>query len=509
MKFSKNNTSSYFLFLFILTLTGGILFIYPDFISYPTIGFKGLLYKLFHWGLNCLPLFFLLYFLSINKYVFAFTFPILTAIGATIGFYSYFYKATLTPMIVDATLNNDIGTSLDVISLFQIILFIITIALSVIIVIYRFKHIVVDKKHIHIIICIGLAVVLYSANERVTNSFYQHYPTSLYYNLNEYRKLYEKRNLPRINPDPTINYISNEELTIVFIIGESLRADHMGINGYIRNTTPLLAKQKNIISLKNIYTEYTYTNPSVAHILTRADSINTERANTEHSFITLFKSCGFHTSWLANQDAAVTYYPFMMECDTLIYARPEKSVYTYSDWHDSDLFPLFDKIENLQAENKLIILHTIGSHWYYNSHYPDEFKVYSPVTKSKIISQNTSEEIINSYDNSVLYTDYFINNIIDRLKDKNAILIYLSDHGESLGEDGNWLHASDNKYLRNPASIVWYSDIYYTKNKQKIDKLYERREKRYRTDFLYHTILSAAVIPTKVIDESLNLFSEK
>ena len=108
-----------------------------------------------------------------------------------------------------------------------------------------------------------------------------------------------------------------------------------------------------------------------------------------------------------------------------------------------------------------------------------------------------------------MYTDYFINNIIDRLKDKNAILIYLSDHGESLGEDGNWLHASDNKYLRNPASIVWYSDIYYTKNKQKIDKLYERREKRYRTDFLYHTILSAAVIPTKVIDESLNLFSEK
>ena len=85
-----------------------------------------------------------------------------------------------------------------------------------------------------------------------------------------------------------------------------------------------------------------------------------------------------------------------------------------------------------EYSKKLIILHTIGSHWWYNLHYTKEYEVYKPVLKSKIIAYCTDEEIRNSYDNTILYTDYILSEIIDKLKDKNAVLIFVSDHGDAL-----------------------------------------------------------------------------
>ena len=497
-------------FVSVCTLLVGILFILPDFTSYPTNGFKGLLYVVGHWGLICIPVFFLLYIISVNKYIFSAIFPILFVTGSLIGFYSYFYKATLTPMTIDATIHNDLGTTLDLISPLLIITVIACLFISVLLVIYRFMKIRVVKPCLQITTPIILLILLFSINDRITNTFNQHYPFSIYHNINEYRKLNTNRNFVRINPDPHLNYKSQEGLTVVFIIGESLRSDHLHINGYERNTTPRLSDRKSIISFPRISTEYTYTNPSVAHIMTRADSVYTNLADTETSFVPLFKSSGFFTAWLANQDAAHTYISFMNECDTLIYVHPEKSVYTYSNWVDEDLYPHFDNLlTNNNKVNKLIILHTIGSHWYYNSHYTKEFEHFLPVASSKILSQNTAEEIINSYDNTVLYTDAFIDRIISTLLDRNAILIYLSDHGEALGEDNNWLHASDNIYLKNPACLIWYSDKYNEKYPQKTAALQNNKNGRYRTDFLFHSILSAGSIPSKVIVKELDIFSLK
>lgn len=506
MTFITKNTIRHLALIFTASLLSGIFFILPDFIIYPTTGLKGTIYTILHWGLNCIPLFFLYYLLSINKYVFAVTIPPLFLVGTLIGYYSYFYKATLTPMILDATFHNDIGTSLDVISPLLIVFVVLSIFISILFIRFRFRKISISKPVFHLLCSLTILILLFSINKRVTTSFYQHFPFSLYYNFSEYRKLNTNKNLDRTYPDTVFNYNSEENLTVVFIIGESLRADHLSINGYHRNTTPLLAKQNNLVSYTNIYSEYTYTNPSVAHIMTRADSVHTERSKTETSFVTQFNNSGFYTSWIANQDAAITYYSFMAECDTLIYVNPQKSVYTYSNWIDEDILPEMDKMLDRNDKNRLLILHTIGNHWYYDSHYSEKFKVFKPTTRSKILTQNTTEEMTNSYDNSILYTDFFIDSVIKRIEGMNAILIYLSDHGEALGEEGNWLHASDNKYLKNPACLVWYSDIYKEKYGEKVEALKANSKKRYRTDFLYHSILSAAKIPSSIIEDELDIF---
>ncbi len=499
----------FYLFLFITTLLTGFFFILPDFLNYPTNGIKGYLYTFGHFGLVCIPLFLLLYLISLNKYIFTLTFPVFTLLGSIIGYYSFRYKATLTPMLVDATFNNDLQTSLDVIPLELIFFLLIYLLLSIYIVYYRAKNILVKYKIIHFIAISVSLLGLFNLNNRIVNTFMQHFPLSVYRSLSEYSKLNSDYAINRINPDSKLSNNSKDSTIVIFVLGETLRADHLSLNGYRRKTTPNLEKRKNLISLSNIYSEYTYTNPSVAHILTRADSTSYIRAKKEKSFIQLFNQCNYQTTWLANQDASKSYYSFMKECDTLIYGHPEKSVYTYSKWLDEDLLPHFNRILKKNSETcQLIILHTIGSHWYYNSHFSEEFIQFKPLAKSKVVAQNTEQEMINSYDNTILYMDYFVNEVIQKNENEKSILIYLSDHGEALGENGQWLHASDNDILHRPASFIWFSDKYLSSHKKAYSNLIKNKDKRYRTDFLYHTILSAGNIPSSVIDENLNIFSK-
>jgi len=157
---------------------------------------------------------------------------------------------------------------------------------------------------------------------------------------------------------------------------------------------------------------------SATIILTRADSANIEVAFTESSFIPLFKRCGFSTAWISNQDPADTYVGFINECDTTIYAHPEKSVYNYNNWLDEDLLFYTDKLLSKEYARNLFVLHVIGSHWYYNNHFSKKCELFKPVTQSRIIAQCSPEEIINSYDNTAVYTDYFLDKLIIQLENK-------------------------------------------------------------------------------------------
>ena len=120
-----------------------------------------------------------------------------------------------------------------------------------------------------------------------------------------------------------------------------------------------------------------------------------------------------------------------------------------------------------------------------------------------------SLKIKNSYDNVALYTDYFLSEIVDMLKDKNAIMIYLSDHGELLGENKKWMHAQQTIYEKNPACMIWFSEKYAKKYPGKLKMAKQNKDNPYRTDFLFHTILDAGDIDSPVKDDRLNIFKER
>ncbi len=506
-KILHNNNFILFVFLFFCTLWSGVFYVSPDFADNPITNCSTAFSVFVYWCCICIGIFLLLYLIVLNKYVFAGLFPVFCVLGTIVGYYRYAYKASLTPMLVDAVFHNDFQTSAELITLTLVLLVILNIGVAAIAVYFRFKYIYVNHVCLQLFIAFTGLFVLLNSNDRLHNGIMQRYPFNVYYNIKLYKGMQHEIKSERYCPDTLSYSLPNDSLVVVFVLGESLRADHLSINGYYRETTPYLQNEEQMYSIANIYSEYTHTNRSLPHILTRADSVHEERAFDETSFITLFKNSGFKTSWISNQDPAYTYIYFLNECDTIIHAHPERTVYVYSEWLDEDLLPALDSLLSNISQPNLIILHTIGSHWFYNNHVSDELRKFSPVAENRVITKNTSEEIINAYDNTVVYTDFFLKQVINRLRDRNAIMIYLSDHGEALGENGNWLHANDSYSIKNPACMVWYSDKYSVGNMSKIEALEANKNKFYRTDFLYHSILSAAGIPSSVIVPELDIFT--
>lgn len=498
----KNALIHFYIFSLISTLFLGICFTSADFLTIPVEMGKDLLVIAFQWAVVTIALFFLITLLAANKYIFAITFPLLTFLSSLLAWFRLTMNSALTPMILDAALENDIRTSGDLCSPGLIIFVLVTFALSIAFAIYRIKRIVTQTFVIPA--CVSALLLVGMLQINAVKPISERIPFNIYYTFMKYWE--EKQVISEDRTDLTEGIqCSDEEVTVVFVLGESLRPDHLGLNGYERNTTPLLAKEE-VISFPYVYTEQTYTNRSVPHLLTRADSTDYSRAYTEKSFVSFFNACDFYTVWLANQEAADTYVYFMNECDSLFHVNIDKSSYVFDRWVDGDLLPLFDKALQVDNRKKMILLHTIGSHWWYNSHFTDEFARYQPTVNSKIISSCTQEEMINSYDNTVLYTDYFLHSLIDRLRDKKAILIYQSDHGEALGEEGVWLHAAESAYTHQAACMVWMSDKYKELYPEKYEKAKENSVKRFRTDYLFHSILDAAGIGSEYLNNSLSIF---
>lgn len=505
--FLKKVSYRFLIFTFICALFLG-LFVLAGFKSYPVSTPPDILYIASQWVMIFIAVWGFVGLLALNKYIFAVAYPIPALFCSILGYFAFTTNTVFTVMILDATIHNDWQTSADFVHFPLIATIIFALIISIAFVYIRFKKIRSISISSRIICSVFFiaAIVMLNTLPATKRLIANHIPYNIYYVTANY--IEENKSINQFRESLSENSeCEADSLTVIFVIGESLRADHLGLNGYTRNTTPKLSALENITSLPNVYSKYTYTNISLPHIMTRSDTINEDIAYQERSFIDIFKACGFETSWLANQESAYTYVYFMNEADTLIFTNPNKSSYTFDKWLDEDLIPHYLNCLKQEKEKKLVILHTIGSHWWYNSHYTDEFAKFRPVIKSKIISSNTGEEMINSYDNTILYTDNFLANLIEPLKDQNAILIYLSDHGESLGENGKWLHAVDNPPVHYPASFVWLSDTYIDKYPEKQKALTYNKGNRITTGYLFHSILDGALIKTPYLDKKSSIFN--
>lgn len=326
-------------------------------------------------------------------------------------------------------------------------------------------------------------------------------PYSLYYSLVKYVNNRNAIAENRTTYDNTSVSADKDAPDVYFILGESLRADHLPFNGYGRNTMPNLNVDSAIISFPRIYSNVHYTHASVPRIMTDADSINPDRAYTEQSFISLFKKAGYRTAWFANQDFSDSFAYFAHETDSLIFCNTIMNAYNFNQSMDTEILPYFKTwADQTHTKPRLAIIHTIGSHWWYKSHYPDRQDNFMPEIDSHDIISQSHQQIINSYDNTILETDRFISGLIGMIRDRNAIVIYISDHGENLGEDGAYLHSECLEETLHPACFFWYSTKYAGRFPQKIEALKRNSLQRYTTDAIFHTVLDAAGMRTPVLN---------
>jgi glucan phosphoethanolaminetransferase (alkaline phosphatase superfamily) len=429
--------------------------------------------------------------LVLNKYVMAVLFTPLVWISTVLSYYRVTTGITLTPAIIELTLQNNAETAMTVISWQLVALMVLSIFAGVLVTIYRFRYVHVNRPVLYAIFAVALMSLQFLP--RLHAAISARLPYSLYYCTSDYLDMRQVAREHRDTYDNIAFSCTSDSLNVIVVIGEALRPDHMQINGYERETTPLLMKQKNLISFPNVKSLYSHTFISVPHIMTEPENEKPDAAYEKQSFITPLKKAGFYTAWITNQDEMNSYSYFMHEADTLLRNEPGKNSYVFTTNLDEAMLPLLDGLTTANKRgNKCYILHCIGSHWLYTSHFSDDVAKFRPNISSRVVSANSREAIINSYDNTVRYTDFFLNSLIERFKDTKAVILFQSDHGEALGENGQFLHGFDNPGVEKAACLIWYSDAYYSENSELIDSLSAVSDKPTETSQFFHMVLSCA-----------------
>ncbi|ASV53546.1 Phosphoethanolamine transferase specific for the outer Kdo residue of lipopolysaccharide [Lelliottia jeotgali] len=269
------------------------------------------------------------------------------------------------------------------------------------------------------------------------------------------------------NPAKLFTYDAPKDIDdtyVVFIIGETTRWDHMGILGYDRDTTPKLAQEKNLVAYRG-YSCDTATKLSLRCMFVReggADD-NPQRTLKEQNVFSVLHQLGFSSDLYAMQSEMWFYSNTMAQ--NIAY-REQIGAEPRNRGKSVDDMLLIDEMKGSLSNNQdgkhMIILHTKGSHFNYTQRYPRSFAKWTPECVG-VDKDCTKEQLINSYDNSVMYVDHFIESVIDQVRDKKAIVFYAADHGESINEYEH-LHGTPRKMappeqFRVPM-MVWMSDKY-------------------------------------------------
>lgn len=454
--------------------------------------------------------------------------PVAIVLLITSSFTSYFmqtYNVILDETMIQNTLETNLNESLDLLTV-KLVAYVVFLGLIPAWMVYRTS---IEYKSMKyelfatvkgIVLCVALsAVLLFSFSKFYTSFFRENKPLRYYTNPTFYlystgkyiyETFYKKENvLQPLGRDAKRLDSDAKRLTIV-VVGEAARANRFSLNGYERKTNPLLEKE-NIINFSNVSSCGTSTAISVPCMfshLERRNYSDTVAKNTEN-VIDIINHAGLSVLWRDNNSDSkgvavrVAYEDFRSAKNNTICDE---------ECRDEGMLVGLQEYINAQKGDVLIVLHQMGNHGpAYYKRYPKAFEQFEPICKTNQVEKCTTEEIGNAYDNAILYTDYFLSKTITFLKANDeqyeTALIYMADHGESLGEKGLYLHGIP--YFMAPdeqthvGALMWFG----TKAQKRIDtqSLRQKASENYSHDNLFHTILGLMGIQTAVYDKAKDI----
>ena len=303
-------------------------------------------------------------------------------------------------------------------------------------------------------------------------------------------------------PDGKLGHQDN--ITVVLIIGEAARAANFGLYGYDRNTNPRLREEDLLVFNKTAACS-TYTTASVACMLAH----DTKSRNHE-PLPSYLARLGVNVIWRSANWG---------EPKLDISAYRERAELRETCKGEGCLFDeillsnLADEIRNSNNSKNLIVLHTKGSHGpSYYARYPERFEIFKPVCRYEEIRKCTQKELINAYDNTIVYTDYIVHSTIQRLQSLEntaTALIYISDHGESLGENGLYLHGTPYTlapdFQKEIPFLIWRSPELVAR--QNIENSDIRQSGNFSHANIFHTVARLFSVDTPVYDATLDIFN--
>ncbi|XOB63597.1 phosphoethanolamine transferase [Campylobacterota bacterium DY0563] len=454
------------------------------------------------------------------------------------SFVSYFmdtYNVVIDSEMIRNTLQTNLNESMDLFSL-KLVLYVIFLGLIPSFLVYKSnikyegrKKELIKKLKVLLFSLVIIVVIIFSFSKFYASFFREH--KSLRFYMNPTYWVYSVGNYitEAVAPDitkfkiigddanivPPLGEIDKKEL-IILVVGEAARADRFSLNGYEKQTNPLLEKE-DIVNFSNMYSCGTSTAVSVPCMFsfyTKDDYTYNKGISTENVLDVLNNTKGVKILWRDNNSDSKG---VALRVDYQDYKIPENNTICDNECRDEGMLVGLDKyIKENKGEDIFIVLHQMGNHGpAYYKRYPKEFEKFTPVCKTNELEKCTQEEVSNTYDNAILYTDYFLSKVINFLKpySKNyeTAMLYMSDHGESLGENGLYLHGMP--YLIAPenqkhiASFIWLGkgDI---REDLDVDKLKSYSNKSFSQDNLFHTLLGLFEVETKVYNKEMDILND-
>jgi lipid A ethanolaminephosphotransferase len=299
---------------------------------------------------------------------------------------------------------------------------------------------------------------------------------------------------------------------MVMVVGETARADRFSLNGYHKDTNPMLTQQ-GVISLTNVSSCGTSTSVSVPCMFSALGrkAYDKETALNQQNALDVLAAHGVEVLWRDNNSDSKGVATRLKVED---FRTPTLNPVCEGECRDIGMLTGLEQyIEARKDKDILIVFHQMGNHGpEYYKRYPKAFEKFKPVCTTGELKDCSQEEIDNSYDNAILYTDYFLSNVIDFLKkyddDRATAMLYVSDHGESLGEHGIYLHSAP--YMVAPKEqthvpgIVWMGKNFDYKK----DQLLSHKDDALSQDDLFCTLLVTFKLDTKMCEAKKSMLMQ-
>jgi lipid A ethanolaminephosphotransferase len=310
---------------------------------------------------------------------------------------------------------------------------------------------------------------------------------------------------------------SDKPPLLLLVLGETARMGNFGVNGYERPTTPELAKE-NIISLKGVMSCGTSTATSVPCMFSHLGKEEFEgRKNNYESLIDVLNHAGFAVLWIDNQSGCKGVCERVPQALTKELKHP--TLCKNGECFDEIMLHELDqRIQALPADRRakgvVVVMHQMGSHGpAYYKRVPDNFRRFQPECKSNALQECSREQVVNSFDNTILYTDYFLAQAIQWLKKSEATsapaLLYVSDHGESLGENNVYLHGLPYRVAPDVQKrvpwITWLSPRFEKQSGLINTCLKNKTDAALTHDNYFHSVLGLMNVSSEVYQEKLDV----
>ena len=312
-----------------------------------------------------------------------------------------------------------------------------------------------------------------------------------------------------IGTDARIPVTDVDRELIILVIGETARSDHFSLNGYDRMTNPMLTQQE-VTSFQDVTSCATTTAISLPCMfsLDESEDFDIDNARYSENLLDVLGHAGVATLWRDNNSNSKGVASVEIFED---FRNPGVNHVCDIECRDVGMLEGLDEfISNQDAQDIVIVLHQMGNHGpAYFKRYPKEFEIFTPVCESNQLESCSTEEIINAYDNAILYTDYFLAQVIEFLKGYDdqfeTAMVYMSDHGESLGEHALFLHGMPTfiapKEQRSVPAVIWLGENYEVSNQS----LALKKDISINHDVFFHTVLGLMELETEIYQPELDI----